>query len=63
MLPPHQPNKVKTRGPRQAVRTQSVARAGMTPLGRMALGNIRARLRKAPAALRKDLRILATVSE
>lgn len=58
MLPPHRPQNSKLRIPRDVLKRASAGRIGATPLARIVFGNVRLRLKKAPAALKPSLRII-----
>jgi hypothetical protein len=58
MLPPHLPQNNKSRGHGGVLKRAQASRVEAKPPARVAFGNIRRRLKKAPTPLRPDLRIL-----
>jgi len=58
MLPPHRPQNAKMRPLLRAAKPQKAGRLGIAAPERLAVRNIRLQMRKTPAALRAELRIL-----
>jgi len=58
VLPPHLPQNARMRSPRDISKRVRAGHADAKPLARMAFGNIRQRLKKAPASLKPALRVL-----